>query len=408
MTRLRDIGAYRTWLATRVAGSLGTQVQLAALGWGVWGASEDPLDLAWLGIAQFLPVLLLALPAGTLADQVDRRKILYTSLLAQAALSLVAAGIVEAGRMGPWAVVVLGLGMGTVRAFAGPASQALLPRLVPGEVLPRALATGSIGFQLAMVLGPSLAGLTIGLGGGAAGALLVAAGLQALGAAVAFGLPTLHVERGATRWRDLVGGLTYVFETRLLLAVVSLDLFAVLLGGATALLPIFATDVLGAGPELFGVLRAAPAVGAGAMALWLARFPLHRHAGAAILGAVALFGAATVVFGLSTVPWLSVAALGVLGAADMISVVVRQTVVQLRTPDALRGRVSSVNLVFIGASNELGEFESGLTARLLGAVPAVVLGGIGTVAVVAVWSGLFPELRRADRLDEIRAEEPGA
>ena len=365
----------------------------------MWGTTEDPLDLAWLGLAQFLPILLLALPAGTVADRVERRSVLVASMLGQAALSALAAAVMAAGRMSPYAVVAIGLGMGTVRAFAGPASQALLPALVPVAVLPRALATGSVGFQLALTVGPALAGGVIGLGGGAAGALAVAAGLQLGGALVATSLPALRLTRGAARWADLVGGLRYVLQTRVLLAVTTLDLFAVLLGGATALLPIFATEVLGAGPELFGVLRSAPGAGAGAMALWLARNPIHRRAGAHILGAVAVFGLATVAFALSRSVWLSVAALVVLGAADMISVVVRQSVVQLQTPDELRGRVSAVNLVFIGASNELGEFESGLTARLFGAVRAVVFGGVGTLAVVATWAVVFPELRTADRLE---------
>jgi MFS family permease len=299
--------------------------------------------------------------------------------------------------------------MGTLRAFSGPASQALLPTLVPVEVFPKALATGSMTWQIAMIVGPSVAGAVIGLGGGAGGALALASLLQLSAGMVAMRLPKAEApSHGASSWTDLLAGLRFVRETRLLLACISLDLFAVLLGGATALMPIFARDVLHVGPEGFGVLRAAPAVGATIMALVLGRYALRRHAGWTMLVAVAIFGIGTIVFGLSRSFPLSVAALVVLGAADMVSVVVRHMVVQLGTPDALRGRVSAVNLVFIGASNELGEFESGVAARLLGPVAAVVLGGIGTLVVVSTWAWWFPELRKADRLISATADpRPG-
>ncbi len=382
--------------------NVGGQVELASLGWAVYSATSDPLDLAWLGLAQFFPVLALALPAGTVADRRDRARVLGWATIGQGMVSAGSAVLVWMGWVSPWTVVAIGLTMGTLRAFSGPASQALLPSLVPVDIFPRALAIGSMTWQLSMIVGPSLAGGVIGAGGGAAGALLVASVLQVSAGAVALGLPkTRATPGGASTWADLLAGLKFVQKTRLLLACISLDLFAVLLGGATALMPIFARDVLKVGPEGFGLLRSAPAIGAVIMAWLLGRHALRRHAGWIMLAAVAVFGLGTIVFGVSRSFPLSVAALVVLGAADMVSVVVRHMVVQLGTPDEVRGRVSAVNLVFIGASNELGEFESGVAARLLGPVAAVVLGGIGTLAVVTTWAWWFPELRNADRLEAI-------
>jgi MFS family permease len=395
---LLSLQVFRLWLVVRGLTNVGSQVQLASLGWAVYAATEDPLALAWLGLAQFLPVLLLALPAGALVDRQDRRLILGLAATGQGLVSATAAALVALGHVSDLTAMGLGLAMGTLRAFSGPASQALLPALVPIEVLPRALAAGSVVFQLATIVGPSLAGLLIGAGAGATGALVVASALQLAAALATTGLPRIAVAREAAGWEDLLAGLRYVRDTPILLACISLDLFAVLLGGATALMPAFATDVLEVGPEGFGALRAAPALGAATTALVLARWPIQRQAGPRMLIAVALFGLVTVIFGLSRSFPLSLAALVALGAVDMVSVVVRQTVVQLRTPDAVRGRVSAVNLVFIGASNELGEFESGVAARLFGLVPAVVGGGLATMGVVALWAWRFPELRKTDRL----------
>lgn len=400
MSGLAAIPAFRRWIVMRAAATLAGQIQLAAISWAVYAATGDPLDLAWVGLAQFLPVLLLSLPAGTLVDRVDRRSVLMVAILGQGALSALAAALVATDRLHGAAVWAIGLGMGTVRAFSAPASQALVPALVPTAMLGRALAASATVFQVSTIVGPSLAGLAIAAGGGADRALLVAAGLQALGAFAAGRLPPVQPPPGAIGWDALLGGLRYVRDTPILFACLSLDLFAVLLGGATALLPIYAQDVLQVGAQGYGVLRSAPAVGATAMAVLLARWPIQRRAGPRLFAAVAVFGLATMAFGLSRSFPLSVACLAVVGAADMVSVVVRQTLVQLRTPDHVRGRVSAVNFVFIGASNELGEFESGVAARWLGPVPAVVLGGLGTLAVVAVWAWRFPDLRRADRLDD--------
>jgi MFS family permease len=375
-----------------------SQVQLAAIGWAVYTATGDALDLAWVGLAQFLPVLVLVLPAGHVADRFDRRLILGICYLGQAVVCAGFAIAVAVGNVGPPVIFALGLLMGTVHAFGNPAGQALLPALVPVDALARAIAVSSTLWQLATIVGPSVAGLVIAWGGGPVAALALAALLQLAAVALVATLPRPSVEPRALTWDNVVAGIRYVRDQRVLLACISLDLFAVLLGGATALLPIYATDVLHVGATGYGVLRSAPAVGAAIMAVFLALRPLDRRAGPVILGSVGLFGLATLVFGVSSSFPLSVGALVVLGAADMVSVVIRQTLVQLRTPDEMRGRVAAVNQVFIGASNELGEFESGLTARWFGAVPAVVAGGIGTLLVVWVWSIGFPELRSADRL----------
>ncbi len=394
------VPALRRWLVVRTFTLLAGQIQLTTVGWAVYRATGEALDLAWLGLAQFLPVLLLFLPAGQVADRVDRRRVLALAWLAQGVVCLLFWLRVDV--LDTPTVVLLGLAMGTVRAFANPAGQALLSSLVPVEFLPRALATSASQWQLMTILGPSVGGGLIALAGPGP-ALLVAVGAYFLAAILASGLPAVSPPRVAFGWEHLFGGVRYVGTNRILLACTTLDLFAVLLGGATALLPIFAADVLHVGAAGYGLLRASPGIGAAAVAAFLAVRPLERHAGPLLLGAVVVFGVATVIFGISRSFPLSILALSILGAADMISVVIRQTLVQLRTPDEMRGRVSAVNQVFIGASNELGEFESGLVAAWLGAVPAAVIGGVGTLVVVAVWTVLFPELRRADRLDPARS-----
>jgi MFS family permease len=299
--------------------------------------------------------------------------------------------------------------LGTARAFQGPAASALVPNHVPAADLSNAVAWASTTWQVATIAGPSLGGLSLGL--------LSPTGVYTVSASAAvFALvntlrvaPRPAAPRTAEPPMDrLLAGIRYVWRTPVVLGCISLDLFAVLLGGAVALLPVFARDILHAGPWALGVLRSAPAVGAALMALWLAHHPIARHAGRWMLISVAVFGAATVVFGLSSSLAVSVAALAVAGASDMVSVVIRQHAVQVATPDAMRGRVSAVNLVFVGASNELGEFESGVTAQFLGPVRAVVVGGVGTLLVVATWAGLFPALRTLDRLDELGPGEKSA
>ncbi len=385
--------AFRRFLASRTCGMLAGQIQLTTLGWWLYGETGDPLDLAWVGLAQFAPVALLSLAAGHTADRFDRRLILAAC---QASMALVNTGLaVVAATSAPTTAVVVAfsLAMGTVRAFSNPASSAFLPSLVPREGLQRALATSSTLFQLSTIVGPAIGGALLASSGavpafGAATALLV------VGVGLVLGVPAVRPPVAGRTWSDVLAGLVFLRDHRLVLACTTLDLFAVLLGGATALLPVYAADVLHVGPGAYGTLRAAPAFGATAVALTFAVRPVSGALGPKMLLGVAGFGVATVVFGCSTSFPLSVAALAALGAADMLSVVVRQTLVQLYTPDAMRGRVSAVTQVFISASNELGEFESGLAARLLGAVPAVVTGGVGTLLVAAVWAWGFPELRR--------------
>jgi len=395
---------FRLYLGARFFLSMALQMVGVAVGWQVYELTLDPLHLGYVGLVQFVPGLLLTLYGGQVADRFDRRRILLVCLAVDtvAILALLGLAISPAPRVGAiYAVLAV---IGTVRAFLGPASQSLVPLLVPAELFPRAVAWSLTSWQIAMIAGPAAGGLLYASGAatvyGVAGALLLASALAVsqLGTRLKVEAPM------AAGLEGLLAGVRYVRSRKDILGAVSLDLFAVLLGGATALLPIFARDILRVGPLGLGLLRSAPAAGAAVMALWLAHHPLQRAAGAKLFVAVAVFGVATVAFGLSTHLYISLTALVVLGAADMISVVVRQTLVQIRTPDAMRGRVSAVNMVFIGASNELGELESGLMAAWLGAVPAVVAGGLGTLAVAALWALRFPELRRVDRL---QAPGPG-
>ena len=395
LLRLPD---FRRFWASRLAGTAAGQMLLVALGWQMYDLTGSAWDLGLVGLAQFVPALLLALPAGHQVDRHDRRRVLAVVLALQVAAALGLALASATGWMGRDALLAVSLALGALRAFQMPASQALLPQLVPAERLPQALALSSTALQGAVIAGPALGGFVYA--GGAAAVY----GLSALG----FALATVCVLRLASRTpprvqapvsaRTLLAGLHFIAHRPVVLGAVSLDLFAVLLGGAVALLPIFARDILHTGPWGLGLLRAAPAVGALAMSLALARWPVARRSGAWLLGAVAVYGATMVVFGLSTQLWLSLAVLAASGAADMVSVVIRQSMVQLATPDAMRGRVSAVNSVFIGASNQLGEFESGATAALFGPVASVVWGGVGTGLVVLAWLGLFPALARHDRL----------
>ena len=382
---------FRLFLASRLLASLAQQVATVAVGWLVYDISHDPWQLGLVGLAQFVPALALTLPGGHLADGMDRRRILLgcSMVTTLAMLGLLILALTD--NLGLHAIYAVMAVLGAVRAFWAPAGQSLTPMLVRRELLSRAVALNSTVWQVTVISGPALGGLLFAFGPvvvfGTASALLAAATLAA------FGLKpqpsTTSDNRGS-----IFDGIRFVWSRPEILGSVSLDLFAVLLGGATALLPIYARDILMTGPVGLGLLRSAPAVGAAISAGLLAHRPMERAAGTKLFISVALFGAATMVFGLSTSFPLSLAALAVLGAADMVSVVLRQTLVQLNTPDEMRGRVSAVNLVFITASNELGEFESGATAALLGTVPSVVLGGAGCLVVAAVWAWRFPALRR--------------
>jgi MFS family permease len=380
------------------------QMQSVAIGWQVYAITSQPMALAWVGLAQFFPAVSLSLVTGHTADRVDRRTILLVCHGAMAALSIALLAVARSGVTHVWPIYLVLVGIGTARAFLGPANQAILPTLVPVEHFGNAVAWGSSFWQVATVIGPMLGGILYAAGGPAAAyGLAGACSLGALAMAALLPPAVARAARPATTRSSLLAGVRYVWNNQIVLGAISLDLFAVLLGGATALLPVYARDVLHLGPWALGALRSAPAAGAAITAVALALRPLESRAGIKMFAGVAIFGAATIVFGLSRDFWLSLAALAVLGASDMVSVFVRSALVQLATPDAMRGRVSAVNMVFIGASNELGEFESGLTAQWLGAIPSVVLGGLGTLVVVAVWAWRFPALRNIDRLTDANA-----
>jgi MFS family permease len=391
-------GDFRLFSASRFLSILALQMQNVAVGWLVYDLTRSAFALGLVGLAAFVPALSLVLVTGHVADIVDRRLVMLlahvvTALSAAGLLAFALAGVAEA-----WPVFALVALAGTARAFGLPAQQALLPLLVPREDFGNAVAWNSSVNQTATISGPAIGGALYLLGPAVVFATVAAsfAAAAVLAALVAPRRPDRVREK--TSWTTLLAGLSFIRSHKVVLGAVALDLVAVFLGGATALLPVFAQDVLHVGPWGLGLLRSAPAVGALVMAFTLAHRPVTHRAGRRMLEAVALFGIATVGFGLSTNLWLSLACLAVAGGADMVNVYVRQTLVQTETPDAMRGRVAAVNSIFIGASNELGEFESGTLAALLGAVPAVVVGGIATVAVAASWGRLFPTLRDRDRL----------
>ena len=384
------------------------QMLAVGVGWQVYALTGSALDLGLVGLAQFIPSFLLVLVAGHVADRFDRRRVLQACVVVEA----LAAGGLALGSYQGWIteawIFTLIFVVGAARAFHMPAMAALVPLLVPRELFPRAIASNSAATQAAVIAGPALGGFIYVAGPAAVYATSVTMFLitGVITAAIRLAHPQGRSE--GVGLDSVFAGIRYIRSRPSILGAISLDLFAVLLGGATALLPVYAHDILTTGPWGLGLLRSSTAVGALAMALYLARRPLKRHAGRLMFGAVALFGIATIAFGVSRSFTLSLIALTVMGAADMVSVVVRSSLVQLQTPDAMRGRVSAVNALFIGTSNQLGEFESGVTAAWFGAVPAVVLGGIGTLGVIALWVRWFPELARVDRLDARASEEPKA
>jgi MFS family permease len=391
---------FRFFQLARLFGTLGFQMQGVAVGWQVYAITDQPIHLGYVGLAQFLPAMGFALLTGHAADRFDRRRVLLVCHLVLLGCSAALTWLARLESPEVWPIYVVLVAVGSARAFAGPAGQALLPNLVPPETFSNAVAWSSTTWHVANIAGPALGGVAYNLAG--AGSVYSAAAvleLVAVSSLLAIRARATARQRSPTSLKELVAGIRYVRHNSLILGAISLDMFAVLLGGAVALLPVYARDILHVGPVGLGVLRSAPAVGATLMAVLLAYRPLQRRAGATLFACVAIFGLATIVFALSKSFALSLAALLVVGASDMVSVFVRHTVVQLTTPDSMRGRVSAVNLVFIGASNELGEFESGLAAALLGTIPAVVIGGVGTCLVVAIWAWLFPSLRRVDRLD---------
>lgn len=383
--------------ASRLAGTTANQMLMVAVGWQMYDLTQSAWDLGLVGLFQFVPALLLTLPAGHVADTLRRSRIFACCLLTQASVALLLLVAIFQNFASRELILGISIVLGVVRAFQMPAQQALIPLLVEARLLGQAIALSASGMQAAIICGPALGGMLY-----VAGAPLVylASALLLLfaGALMLLVRYTHQPAAGGMTLESVFAGVVYLWRHKVLLGATTLDLFAVLLGGATALLPIFARDILHTGPEGLGLLRAAPAAGALAVSALLLRWPVNRHSGALLLASVAVFGLATVAFGLSGHLWLSLAALALTGAADNISVVIRQSLVQLDTPDELRGRVSAVNSIFIGASNQLGEFESGATAEWMGPVGAVVLGGVGTLLVAGLWMRLFPALARRDRL----------
>ena len=394
-------GGFGYYLLARFLATLAVQMLVVAVGWQVYELTHDPLDLGLIGLSQFLPFIVLVLPAGHVADHSDRRRIVAACFALQALGAVLLLAATRAGLPQVWPVfAIMGL-FGIARAFSMPAAQALLPNMVPVASYGNAVALNSSSMQVSRIAGPALGGLLYFAGADAVYAtvavLLAVSCSLILGARLAGGASP---QRAPVSWETLLSGLAFVRSRPVVLGAISMDLFAVLFGGATALLPAYAGDILHVGPVGLGFLRTASGIGAAACGIALALRPIQHHVGRWMFGGVALFGLATVVFGVSTRLPLSLAALVALGAADMVSVYVRNLLVQLATPDAIRGRVSAVNAVFIGASNEVGEFESGVTAAWWGVVPAVVVGGVATMLVAWTWTRLFPGLWRMARFPE--------
>jgi MFS family permease len=381
------------------------EMQAVAVGWQVFEITKKPFDLGLVGLAQFLPGILLFPIAGHTSDRFDRRRVLSTCYIGLATCFGLLFALAHRGLRSAGPIYVVLVVLGIVRSFNSPASRAILPQLVPEKDFPNAVAWNATVFQAATILGPSFGGLLYAATHGPSAVYAIAT-LTALGAT----LTTFRINpevkarpREPMTFKTAFAGLHYIWSRKLILGAISLDLFAVLLGGATALLPVYAREILHSGPWGLGLMRTAPGVGAAITALLLAHRPLRGKSGPTLLWAVAGFGVMTITFGLSRSLPLSLAALLLLGACDMVSVIIRATLVQLATPDEMRGRVNAVDMIFIGTSNEFGQFESGVTAQWFGTVPAVVLGGVGTLVVIALWSWLFPELRRAGDLHQISA-----
>jgi MFS family permease len=376
-------------------------MQIVAVGWQVYALTRQPLDLGLIGLAEFLPAPLLVLITGHIADRYDRSRILRYGYSAQAVFAGLLLWVTQAGRVDVWIIFGIVFLVGTARAFHGATARAMVANLVPAEALANAIAWRSTGLQSALVGGPALGGVLYAAGPEAVYAISMT--LQTAAALLTLGMqqqPIAQSRPERPSWASLTAGLRFIRGTPILLGAISLDLFAVLFGGATALLPVYARDILLMGPTGLGALRSAPAAGAIAMAIFLTHHPPQRRVGRTLFLAVALFGAATVVFAFSVNFYLSLVMLAVAGAADMVSMYIRSILVPLATPDQMRGRVTAAEMVFIGASNELGAFESGVLAALIGAIPSVAFGGIATLVIAAAWIRLFPSLYRIDRLTD--------
>jgi MFS family permease len=393
------IGFRFFWLTTLLV-SFAVQIMSVSIAWHIYDVTGNALLLGLVGLCLFLPALLLILVTGLTADRFNRRGIMAICLSVELVCALAFLTLVNAEAHEVWPIFVVLIFLGTARAFWGPAAQSLAPNLVPPEALSNAITVNASAWQFASITGPAAGGLLYGLGSSFAfgtGAFLL---LCAVVTVLLIPKPQQRESRQATSLETIFGGFRYIFTNKVVLGAISLDMFAVLMGGAVALLPVYTKDILHAGPVELGLLRAAPGIGAILMALYLTRFPVRDHAGKILFLFVGLFGAFTVIFGFSTTVWISIPALALVGASDMVSVTIRETIMQLWTPEEVRGRVNAVNSVFIGASNELGEFRAGTVAHFLGPVPAVVIGGFGAIAVAAIWSQIFPQLREQRHIDK--------
>jgi MFS family permease len=391
--------AFARYWAARFLVTFATQVVSVAVGWQIYDLTRNPFDLGLVGIVQFAPSLLLVLVTGSVADRFGRRLIMGLAAFLEAVCALAILILTMRGLTGVGEVFAILFVFGIARAFFAPASASLVANLVPAEHFANAVAWNSSAWQTATIVGPVAGGLLYGLSAETAYAVATVFMLAAGGFVLSIPKPAQHSETEKTSLQTIFAGFRYIWSEKIVLGAISLDLFAVLLSGAVALLPVYARDILELGPWGLGLLRAAPGIGAIMVAVWLASHPIRDHAGLVMFFFVAMFGVCTIVFGVSTIPWLSILALALLGATDMISVYVRETLIQMWTPDRVRGRVNAVNMVFVGASNELGEFRAGTMAALIGTVPAVVFGGVGAIGVAGLWAYLFPALRRVRRLD---------
>ncbi|CAG9297812.1 MFS transporter [Celerinatantimonas diazotrophica] len=387
------------WL-TRLASGFGFQMLSVAVGWQVYTLTGNALDLGLIGLAQFFPSLVLALPAGQAADIFTRRQIIVVTRISELIAIIILALMSFYQVVDKWIIFTLLVWIGSFKAFEYPAMQSIVPSLVPEKLLPKALALNSSASEMAAIVGPALGGFIYIAGADIVYMITALLYFVAVVCMFQVPLPAIKPQRGAASFATLFAGVRFIRQRPVILGVISLDLFAVLLGGATALLPIFARDILHTGPWGLGLLRGAPAVGALLMSFWLARHMMNRHIGMIMFASVAAFGAATLVFSFSQWLWLSLLALVLLGAFDMVSMVIRGALVQLDTPDEMRGRVSAVNAIFINTSNQLGEFESGVLASLVGAVSSAAIGGVGTLVVVGLWMWWFPQLRKRQKLTD--------
>jgi MFS family permease len=398
---------FHYFLATRFLGTVAIQIQVVGVGWQVYGITNDPVSLGIVALIEFVPMLILALPAGDLADRVDRRAVIIITRLVEACASLVLFALTLMGSQEVWHFYMVVMLFGLTRGVSTPTLQSSLPFVVSTEKLPSAIALSSSIGTIGNVSGPAIGGFIFAAGPALTYVTCFFVFLSAAYTALQMRMRRpAKTESRARAYQRIADGIKFMWNRQIIFGAITLDLFAVLVGGAVALLPVYARDILEVGPAGLGLLRSAPAFGAAIIGLMLARWPLNRHAGRCMFGFVALYGVATMVFGLSSNFYLSLAALAVVGCADMFSIFIRHSLIQLATPDHMRGRVGSVNSLFISASNELGQFRAGLMAGWIGTVPAVIFGGAGAIVVVGAIALLFPALRKIDRFSEVVPDEP--